>query len=407
MSLMHSEEVLDVTRAFLRASLPSEFVELTTGPIHELESLCSQFDSDYGSVQRRVEVHEISPVIENERATVTLKVTWHFMVMATGERSSRTAEAVAHLRLTERGWRIWDYVESRRSQRAGIFLEPAGGHEFADIKIDPLGAELSHMGLLIVFQVFNQTREPLELAFTRLRHKACRVLASTPERPHTAAPGVTTTSFVLLPIALPVETPKLRLEFGMIGLNSNTAYNVTLDFGLHSAELEPSKTKKWRGRRTSLPFLARFGLGAAVLAAFFASLTLLPDSTTALSARPEAPPAARMTSDTFADALMRNDPAALELLSPHALQRRKLVASLRESLAKVPTVRLGKPRVHAYPVNAASNTPSAEVSYPLAGARCPSGEPAVEGWLAVYVDRAGGSWQVPWATHETNPRPCS
>lgn len=314
MSLMHSEAILDVTRAFLHASLPSEFVELTTGPIHELESLCSQFDSDYGSVQTKVEVHEITPVIEDEQATVTLKLTWHFMVTATEEGWSRTAEAIAHLRLTERGWRIWDYVESRRSQRTGIFLEPAGGHEFADIKIAPLAAELSHMGLLIVFQVFNRTREPLELAFTRLRHKACRVLASTPERPHTAAPGVTTTSFVLLPIALPVETPKLRLEFGILGLSSNTAYNVTLDFGLHSAELEPPKTKKWRGRWTSLPFPARFGLGAA-LAAFFGSLTLLPDSTPALSARPEAPPAARMASDTFADALMRNDPAALELLA--------------------------------------------------------------------------------------------
>ncbi|MGH2775167.1 MAG: hypothetical protein ACRDJT_07025 [Actinomycetota bacterium] len=386
---MHSEAILDVTRAFLRASLPSEFAAVTTGPIHELESLCRRFDSDYGSVKRTVEIHEMAPVIEGDRATVRVNATFHFSVEKTGQRWDRASEATVHLSRTTAGWRVENFKDNRRSQVSGVFLEPAGGHEFQGVTIAPVAAELSHMGLLIVFQVFNRTDEPLELVFTRLRHKACRVMATTPERPHVAPPGVTTTSFAIFPIALPVETPKLRLEFGVLGARTSTGYNVALDVGLHSTKLDPPKTKRWRGRRTNLPLATRFGLGAVAVAAFFGSLTLLPNATTT-PVRSGAPASAREASDTFADALMRNDPAALELLSPHAPRRRKLEASLRESLAKVPTVRLGKPRVHFYPVDAASNAPSAEMSYPLAGARCLSGKSAVEGWLEVYVDRAGG-----------------
>jgi hypothetical protein len=389
MSLEHVEPVLAATRAWLEATLPSHFASLSTGPIHELESLCARFDSEFGSVQRKVEIHEITPCVEDGRATVGLKLTWHFLIPATGKDWSRKAEAVAHLRLTERGWRIWDYIENRRSQRDGIFLEPAGGHEFADIKIAPLAAELSHMGLLVVYQVFNRTAEPLELAFTRLRHKACRVLASIPERPHAAPPSVTTTSMAILPIALPVETEKLRLEFGVIGSRTNTAYNVTFDVGLHSAELDPPKTKRWRGRLTTLPLPARLGLAAVGLAVLLGGTAQLPQP--AANTRPEGTPAAAVhVADEFVNAGLEGDhQTAQELVADPAFTRRKEVHAVIDALARESRDELGPPRAGKTP-----NAALARIGYPFVEGMCSLGRPEVRGWLVMDLIRQPSGWSI-------------
>ena len=76
MSLEHVEAVLEVTRGFLRARLPSEFAAVTSGPIHDLESLCSAFDAAYMRVQKKVEIHEMTPVVDGDRATVRVKATY-------------------------------------------------------------------------------------------------------------------------------------------------------------------------------------------------------------------------------------------------------------------------------------------------------------------------------------------
>jgi hypothetical protein len=404
MSLEHVEPVLAVTRAFLEATLPSEFAALTTGPIHDLESLCSQFDSEYGAVQRKVEIHDIKPVVEDARATVGLKLTWHFLVPATGKEWSSEAEAVAYLELTERGWRICDYVENRRSQRAGIFLEPAGGHEFADIKIAPLAAELSHMGLLIVFQVFNRTPEPLELAFTRLRHKACRVLASIPERPHVAPPGVTTTSMAILPIALPVEMQKLQLEFGLIGSRTSTAYNVTLDVGLHAAKLDSPKTKRWRGRLTTLPLPARLGLAAAGVALLLGGTAQLPKPST--HPRPEGTPAAAAeVADRFVTAGFEGDHrTAQALVAKHAFTVRKEVRAVIDGLARESRDELGPPRAGGTPD--ATNATFVRIGYPFVEGLCSLGRPEIRGWLVMDLIKQPSGWNIMEVSNEPQAEPC-
>jgi hypothetical protein len=169
------------------------------------------------------------------------------------------------------------------------------------------------MGTLVVFEVANRTTEPIELVFASLHYKSFRKLSTVPERSHIAPPGTTTKSLAIFPIALPVETPKFRLELGMLGVRSNSGYNIALDIGLNSAELDAPKAKKRRGRRTNLPFAARLGLGVAVLAASFGSLTLLPN--TVSPPAPLAPPKpsrvipkeAIAASDPFVDALQDHD----------------------------------------------------------------------------------------------------
>jgi hypothetical protein len=403
MSLEHVEPVLAVTRAFLEATVPSEFAALTIGPIHELESLCAPFDSEYGSVQRKVEIHEIRPRVEDERATVALKLTWHFLIPATGQDWTREADAVAHLQLTERGWRIWDFVENRRSQRAGIFLEPAGGHEFADIKIAPLAAELSHMGLLVVFQVLNRTTEPLELAFTRLRNKVCRVLASTPERPHVAPPGVTTTSMAILPVALPVETEKLRLEFGLIGNRTSTAYNVTLDVGLHSAKLDAPKTKRWRGRLTALPFPARLGLAAAGVAVLLGGTAQLSQPVDANTPPKGVPSAAANVSHEFLNAAYEGDHrAALRLISEHAITHREEIRGLVDSLDREQRDALGAPRT---PYKDGPNF--VRLSYPVVAGICSLGRAEISDWIRVGLVKEPAGWRVYYLSHEPEADSCA
>jgi hypothetical protein len=411
MTLQHSEEILAVTRAFLHARLPSEFALVTTGSIQKLEALTSVFDSEYLSVEKEVEIHNLALEIEQDRASVNVKVTFRYTNPETGGDWSHESDGVVHLRRESAGWRVSDFVDNRRSQCSGIFLEPFGGHEFQGVEIAPLAAELSHGGLLLVLQVVNRTTEPLELVFSRLHYKSCRVLARVLKRSQVAPPGVTTTTLAIFPIALPVETPKFRLELGILGVRSNTGYNVALDVGLNSAELDAPKAKRRRGRRTNLPFSARFGLGAASLAAFFGSLTLLPDA-----APPPAPPErskeipteAVAVSDTFVDALKGHDTAgALELLDPYTPQRRKLVRSLTAAVGRNLSAELGPPRGVFYPVGGANRLPSAEINYALMGNPCPSGQPERLGELDTSLSKSKGLWTLYWASYRDDRTPCS
>ena len=252
MSLQHSEEILDVTRAFLRARLPSEFAAVTTGSIQKLEALTSDFDSEYLRVEKEVEIHNLALDVERDRATVRVKATFRYSNPAAGNDWSHPSDGVVHVRRESAGWRVSDFVDNRRSQCAGIFLEPIGGYEFQGVEIAPLAAELSYAGTLFVFQIVNRTTEPFELVFSRLHYKSCHILASVLERSQVTQPGATSTNLAIFPVALPVETPKFRLELGMVGVR-NTRYNLALDIGLNSAELDAPKAKRQRGRRWVVP----------------------------------------------------------------------------------------------------------------------------------------------------------
>jgi hypothetical protein len=411
MSLMHSETILNVTRAFLRARVPSEFAEVTTEPIQSLETLATPFDSDYPTSLRAVDIHNLALDLEKDRATVDAKATFRDSNPRTGADWSHLSIGVVHLRRERAGWRVFDFVDNRRSQLSGVFLEPFGGHEFQGIEITPLAAELSHLGTLVVFQVVNRTTQPLELVFARLHYKSCRVLATVPERSHVAPPGVTTRSLAIFPIALPVEAAKFRFECGMLGSRNKVAYNIAFDIGLNSAELGAATARRWRGRRTNLPFAARLGIGAAALATFFGSLTFLPDAA-APPLLPEAsrkvPAGATAVSDMFVDALLDQDTAgALELLDSHTPGRRGLVTSITRSLGEKPNATLDPPRGKFYSVGGANRLPSADLTYGLTGNPCPAGQPRSLGQLDINLHQANGRWRPYWATHHVDRTPCS
>jgi len=411
MSLQHSEEILAVTRAFLRARLPSEFAAVTTGPIRKLESLSSDFDSEYLQIEKEVEIHNLALEIERDRASVSVKTTFRYTDPAAGSDWSHSSDGVVHVRREPAGWRVSDFVDNRRSQCSGIFLEPFGGYEFHGVEIAPLAAEVSHGGLLLVFQVVNRTTEPLELVFSRLHYKSCRVLATRPKHSQVAPPGVTTKSMAMYPIALPVETPKFRLELGMLGVRSNAGYNVALDIGLNSAELDEPKATRRRGRRTNLPLAARFGLGAAALAAFFGSLTLLPEAAPAPpppASSSEVPAEAVAVTDAFVAALKNQDTiGALVLLDPHTPQPRQLVRSLTAAVAGNPSAEFGPPRGVSHPVGGAYTLPIAEINYELIGKPCPSGQPERLGELDTSLSKSGGLWILHWAHYREDRTPCS
>jgi len=406
MSLMHSEAVLDATRAFLRARLPSEFAAVTSGPIHDLESLCSAFDAEYPSVQKKVEIHEMAPVVDGDRASVRVKVTFRYSGPDKSSDWTHKSDGVVHLQRESAGWRVEDFVDNRRSQRAGVFLEPVGEHEFADIKVAPLCIELSHMGLLVVFQVLNRAKEPVELVFGRLRHKACRVTATVPERPHVAPPGVTTTSLVMFPIALPVETPKLRLEFGMIGTRSSTAYNVAFDVGLHAAKLDPPKAKKWQGRRTNLSLAARLGLGAAALFTLMAGLTQLPEPVVANVPAEGSPPAASAVALEFVEATFERDrAAALDLLSKYAPEPAKQVDDVIEALRHERRDKLGAPQT-AGRSGGGGSTMVTRIGYPFVDGMCSLGRPEIRSWIVMDLVEDPKGWKIVEAYHAVEDEPC-
>lgn len=219
-----------------------------------------------------------------------------------------------------------------------------------------------------------------------MRHKGCRVLATVPEGPRVAPPGVTTTALAILPLALPVETPKMRIEFGLIGARTSTAHNVTLDVGLNSAQLDPPKAKRWRGRWTSLPLIARFGLGAATLAVLLGGLTMLPE-TVAASVRPDgAPPAAADIAYEFVGAAFEEDrDAALELASEQATTPRKQVDGVIEALEHEQQDELG-PRWPQTPVPPWSLA----WGYPFVEGMCFLGRPEVRGWIVMELVRPRG-----------------
>jgi len=413
MSLQHSEEILDVTRAFLRARLPSEFAAVTTGSIQKLETLTSDFDSEYLRIEKEVEIHKLALEIEQDRATVSVKATFRYTTPATGSDWSHESDGVVHVRRESAGWRVSDFVDNRRSQCSGIFLEPFGTLEFQGIEIAPLAAELNAGGMLLAFQVVNRTTEPLELVFSRLHYKSCHVLAGALERSQVTPPGATSTNLAIFPIALPVETPKFRLELGMLGVR-DTGYNLALDIGLNSAELDARKAKKRRGRRTNLPFAARLGLSAAALATLFGGLTLLPD--TVPPPVPLAPPKttrevpaeAIAAGDLFAVALKNQDTTrALELLDQHTPQRRRLVLSITKSLGQKPNANLGPSRNEFEPPDRVIPIPRANLSYPITENSCPAGQPKSLGWVDLNLDRVKGRWAVYWASYREDRTPCS
>ena len=331
-----------------------------------------------------------------------MKATFRYSGPDRGHDWSQPSDGVVHLQRESVGWRVVDFIDNRRSQLAGVFLEPAGGLEFADIKVAPLFAELSHMGLLVVFQVLNRTSEPLELVFTRLRHKACRVRATVPERPHIAPPGVITTSLAIFPIALPVETPKLRLEFGMFGSRTSTGYNITLDVGLNSTKLDSPKTKKRRGRRTNLPVFARLGLGMAALAVLLGGLTMLP-KTVAASVRPEgSPPAAADVAYEFVGATFDGDrEAAIDLLSEQAGTPARQVDGLIKALSQEDQDELGAPLASETGFPAV-----ARIGYPFVGGMCSLGRPEVRSWIVLDLLREPAGWRITEAWHSVEDEPC-